>query len=106
MASYVSLWVQIGPYRSFCVLMDSDGSLCVFIRPYRSVWVLLGSYESLCILMTFNRVLMGPYRSLCVFMGLMGPYRSLFVLNDSNGTLLVLIDLYSTLLIQMGPIGS
>ena len=57
----------MGPYASFSVLMDFNGSLWVFMRSYWSLWVLVVSFVSLC-------SLMGPYRSLWV---IMGPYWSL-----------------------------
>ena len=58
----------MGLCRSSCVLMDSNGTLCVGISPipsYRFLWILIGPYASLC-------VLMGPYMSLNVFMGYFG----------------------------------
>ena len=32
----------MGPYKSLCVLMDSNGTLCDFIRHYASLCVLVG----------------------------------------------------------------
>ena len=49
-----SLWVLMGPYRSFCALMDSNGFSCVLIGPYASLWVLVGPYKSLCVLIDSN----------------------------------------------------
>ena len=42
-----SLWDQMSPYRSLCVLMDFNWSLLVFIGPYASLWILMGPYVSL-----------------------------------------------------------
>ena len=36
MCPYASLWVLMGPYMFFC-LMDSKGSLCVFIALFASL---------------------------------------------------------------------
>ena len=37
------------------------------MRPKGSLWVCIGPYISFCVLMNFNWVLMGPYRSLFGF---------------------------------------
>ena len=37
----------MGPYGSFWVFMNPNGSLCVPISPYASLWILMGSYEFL-----------------------------------------------------------
>ena len=66
MRHYVFLWVLMGPFRFFYVLMLFNGFLGVLIGPYAS-----------------SLVLFGPYRSLCVVL-------------DSNGSLLVLIGLFSS----------
>ena len=61
-------WVFLGlygPFRSFFVLMDSNGSLLVFISPHASLWILMGPYGFLC-------VLIGPYVSLCVYVDFNG----------------------------------
>ena len=34
--AFTFLWVLMGPYILFCLLLDSNGSLWVFIRPYSS----------------------------------------------------------------------
>ena len=34
-------------YKCFCVLIDSNGSLLVFIAPFVSLWILIGPYGSL-----------------------------------------------------------
>ena len=47
----------MGPYRSFLVLMGSNGDLCVPMIHYASLSFLMGLYR-------FLRVLMGLYRSL------------------------------------------
>ena len=46
----------MSPYRSLFVLMDSNGSIWVFMGPYESLLVLMASYMSLCVLW----VLIGP----------------------------------------------
>ena len=53
----------MGPYRSLCVLVDSNESSWVLISLYASSLVLMGFYESLCVLMDSNGsscVLKGP----------------------------------------------
>ena len=58
---YASIWEPIGPYISFCVFIDCNGSL-------------KGLYNSLFVLKDFNGllwVLISPYAFLLV---LMGPY--------------------------------
>ena len=40
-----------GPYKSFCIPMDSNGSLLVIRGPFLSLWVLIGPDESLCVSM-------------------------------------------------------
>ena len=69
----------MGPYKSLCVLKDSNGSLWVPIIPFASLWIL---------------------------MSIMGPYRSLFVLTDFKGSIWVLKCPYLSLSILMGPYGS
>ena len=49
-----------GPYKSFCVFMESNGSLWVLTGPYFSLWILMGSN--------------GPYGSLWIYLILMGPF--------------------------------
>ena len=47
MRPYASVWLPMVPYRSLCVLRDSNGSygtLLVLIRPYGSLLVFLGLY--------------------------------------------------------------
>ena len=44
----------MGPYRSLCVLVDSNGSSWVLISPYASSLVFMGLYEFLCVLMDSN----------------------------------------------------
>ena len=34
----------MGPFSSFFVLMDSNGSVCVCIGLYASIWVFMGPY--------------------------------------------------------------
>ena len=53
MRFYGSFW---GRYWSLCVLMDSNGSLCVLIGPYVSLWVLVGLIN----LYSFLWMLLGP----------------------------------------------
>ena len=45
--SDVSLWVHKGPYSSFCVLMDSNGTLWVLISSYSTLLTSMGLYGSL-----------------------------------------------------------
>ena len=61
MRSYALKWVDMGPYRSLCDLIDSNGSLFVIRIPYVSLWDLMHFYKSLC-------VVIGTYGSLTVFM--------------------------------------
>ena len=63
----------MGQYKSFCVLMYSNGTLWVLISHYTSLSVVMGLYKSLCLLMGF----MGPSRSLCVLMDPFGFLRFL-----------------------------
>ena len=52
----------MGPYRSLCVLVDSNWSSWVLISPYASSLVFMGPHGSLCVLMDSNgslRVLIG-----------------------------------------------
>ena len=37
----------MGPYKSSCVVMDSNGSLWVLMRPYVSLWFVIGLLASL-----------------------------------------------------------
>ena len=41
---FVFLFVLISLHKSFIVVMDSDGSLWVFIVPYAFLWILGGPY--------------------------------------------------------------
>ena len=36
----------MGPYKSLCVLVNSNGSLWVFIGLDASLWILMGPYKS------------------------------------------------------------
>ena len=47
---YEFLLVFMGPYRSLCVLKDSNGFLWVLISPYESLLVVMGPYRSLWVL--------------------------------------------------------
>ena len=79
----------MGPFRSLCVFMNSNGSL----------WVLIGFYAALCVFEVLIRfygslsVVIGVYASLWV---LMSPYKSLCVLIDSNGYVWVCIILFAS----------
>ena len=44
----------MGSHSSFCVLIDSNGSLQSFMRGYGFKWDFMGPYKSLC-------VRIGPY---------------------------------------------
>ena len=81
------------PYFFFCVLMDSNGSLCELIGPYSSLRILTGPY---CFFL-------GPYSSLWLLMGL---YGSLEVLVRPYGPLWVLLVPFASLWILMGFYGS
>ena len=78
MNSNRSLWVFMGPYLSFRILMGLYRSLCVIfvccgsflVDPYVSLWVFLRPSA-------FLLVVMGVYASLWV---LRGPYATLWVL--------------------------
>ena len=41
-----SIWVLFGPYAFLCLLMGSDWSLKVRMRPDASLWFLKGPYRS------------------------------------------------------------
>ena len=50
MRFYAILWVLMDPYKSLCVLVDSNGFLWLlrfFIGPFASLFVLMGPYWSL-----------------------------------------------------------
>ena len=70
--------------------MDSNVSLCVFIKPYASLCVLMclyGFIEFVMHLLTSSGslwVLINPYAFLLV---LMGSFKSFCILMDSNGSL-------------------
>ena len=61
------MWVLMGPYSCFCVLIGFSWSVWVVAVPYASLLVFMDLYKSLCVFMDL-------YKSLCVFM-------------DSNGFL-------------------
>ena len=42
MSHYGSLLDLMGLYSSFCIFMDSNGSLSVLIDPCSSLWILIG----------------------------------------------------------------
>ena len=44
---YTSLLVLMSPYKSGCVLRDSNVFLLVLIGSYSSLWILMGPYGSL-----------------------------------------------------------
>ena len=44
----------MGPYKSLCVLIDSNGFLWVLIVPFASLWILMGLYSSLFVFTVFN----------------------------------------------------
>ena len=73
-----------GPYKFFCVLVDSNESLLVFIGPYSSLRILMGPHWSFL-------VVFRPYGFYRVLMSL---FSSALVLMDSNGSLCVLMGLY------------
>ena len=68
----------MGLFVSEYVLLRFCGFSCLFMFPFAFLWILI------------------------VFMGLMGPFEFLFVLPDSNGSLWVLLGLYSTLWYLIG----
>ena len=40
----------MGPYKSLCVLKNSNGLLRVFVGPNASLWIPMGPYRSSCVL--------------------------------------------------------
>ena len=84
-----------GPYKFFCVLVDSNGSLLVFIGPYSSLRILMGPHWSFL-------VVFRPYGFYRVLMGL---FSSALVLVDSNGSLCVFMGLYGFLRSLLGFYG-
>ena len=63
------------PYRSLCVLMDSNGCIWVLIGLYASLWVLMGPNKFLCVLMDSNEsfwVLISRYMFLRIVLGIYG----------------------------------
>ena len=51
MRLYGSLWFLTVPYRSLCILIDSNGSVWIFRSPYVTLLILVGLFQ----------VLMRPY---------------------------------------------
>ena len=95
-----SVWVLLGYYESFMILMGSYGFSYVYKRPHRSLCVTLGFHASLCVLINpissfwvFVRFL-GRFASIWV---VMGRYMSLCILINSNGSLWVLMSFHASL---------
>ena len=87
MHCYGSLWVRIILSAIFSILIGSFWSFQVLIRHYGFKLVFMSPYKSLCILMDSNQtlwVLMSPFASFCV---LFGPYRFLSVFMCPYGSL-------------------
>ena len=49
--SYSPLWILMGPYKSLCVLMDSNGTVWVLVSHYAAVSIFMGFCVSLCVVM-------------------------------------------------------